>query len=472
MNVRTIHTSRGGETLVITTLAEYQTAFWAPVCQALMASGTDVFVLAFDDRSADLLAARKIPVARMSLAVDGAAEDDEAAFDARLAAYGIDNPNLLFSHERITFRIRDSARLRRTFMRYTNAVEAALDQLERSGRRAVMLQELGAFVSVIASYFAARRRGIDNWFIEPAFFRGRLFFLRNSFAAADIAGPIATRLSPEVRTYVDDTLSRRAIVIPKKDRHQYAAVASKVFNRRNARRLLEKICDKHVLGKHQDFGHIGVHVRAHLDMVANAYRARTLYQPLGALKRFVYYPLHVPADMALTIRSPEYFDQLALVDYLLRIVPASHRVAIKEHPAQIGALSADRLRALAKRYDNLAILDPKTNNYAVLERCDAVVSVNSKSGAEALLMGRPVLVLGNAFYANCPFVTRVDAPADLPAALVRALRAVPPRSEDVLGYFQTVYERSHPGELYIAEPENVATFTGSVLAALGLQHAL
>ena len=46
---------------------------------------------------------------------------------------------------------------------------------------------------------------------------------------------------------------------------------------------------------------------------------------------FVYYPLHVPADMALTLRSPEYLDQVATIDFLLRTIPDSHVLVAKEH---------------------------------------------------------------------------------------------------------------------------------------------
>ena len=413
-----------------------------------------------------MLTARDIPNVRMVEGDHERGAADERTFDARIAELGIDNVNLLFSHERVTFRIHDAAVLRRKFLHCLAAAEAALDGLIRAGRKPVVVQELGGFLSVIATFHAARRRGIDNWFLEPAFFRGRLFFLHNAFHAFDVSGPIAAQVSPEVARYIDETLAQKAIVIPKKDRHQYASVLGKITNRRNIRRLFEKLYDKHVLGKRQEFGHIGVHVGSHLEMAWNALRMRGLYTPLADAGRFVYYPLHVPADMALTLRSPQYLDQLALVDYLLRIVPATHRIAIKEHPAQVGALPSARIRALKRRYDNLVVLPPTTNNYAVLERASAIVSVNSKSGAEALLVGKPVLVLGDAFYSRCELVTRVAALADLPSALEGALRAAAPDPASVRGYFQTVYDRSLPGELYVADADNVDIFAGSLIKAV------
>ena len=449
--------------ILITTLAKYQTEFWLPVSKELQRRGQTVAVLAFDDRSVLMLRTAGIPVQQISR-LAGVDTGAATRLPQRLRDYDIDNPNLMFSHERITFRILDGETLARTFMRYSDAVEAALDRLGAGGEKAVMVQELGGFLSVIASYFAARHRNIDNWFIEPSFFRGRLTFRRNSFAAGRI-GEVADEVSAPLEAYLADTLSKRSIVIPEKDRHQYRSVFNKVLNLRNAGRIFEKLFDKYVLGMHQDFGHIGTHVLQHMEMVGNALLARPLQQPLPA-GRFVYFPFHVPGDMALTLRSPEYLDQFALVDYLLRVVPPSHRVVVKEHPAQIGALAAGRLRELARRYDNLTILSPQTNNFEVLSRADAIVSVNSKSGAEALLLGKPVVVLGDAFYSDCPFVLRADGLNSIAVALREAL-ALPPRDpEPIRRYFQSVYGRSYPGELYISRPENVATFVDSLLTAI------
>jgi hypothetical protein len=454
----------GAPTLLITTLAEYQTRFWLLAAQWLRERRYDVRVLAFDDRSAEMLEAAGVPCVNMH--ASGLAPEaelaDPARFQERLRLYGIEEPNLLLSHERVTFAIRDSALLARRFMIYSNAMEKVLDELSANGRPAVLLQELGGFLSVIVSYFAARRRGIDNWFIEPSFFRGRLFLIRNSFAALPAMEKPAQTVSADVARYLDDTLARQAIVVPLKDRHQYAPAFAKVLNTRNFRRLWTKLYDQYVLGKHQEFGHNLKHAWNHMLMAQNALRMRPHYREMPQGVPFVYFPLHVPADMALTLRSPEFLDQVSLVDYLLRIVPMSHKVAIKEHPAQIGAIPATRLRQLLDRYDNLVVLPPRTNNYDVLRRADAVVTVNSKSGAEALLLGRPVLVLGDGFYSKCPLVFRVARLGDLAARLKDALATGGVDPQSVAPYFQSAWDLSHPGELYVTGQEQIAVIAASI----------
>jgi hypothetical protein len=459
--------------ILITTLAEYQTRFWIPVAQRLREAGRDVQLLAFDDRSAEMAKAEGIAVTNMyRTGLEGASPiEDESAFNARVASYGLDGTNFLFSHERVTFGIQDTAALRRRFMIYSNAMETVLDQLAARGQRPVVVQELGGFLSVIACFYAAKKRSIRNWFIEPSFFRGRLYYTPDSFAAPDTMATGTDPVSAEVRGYLDDTLRQRAIVIPQKDRHQYAAAFNKIANARNARRLAEKLWDQFALGKHQEFGHNLRHARVHAAMAVGATRLKKLYRPMPETP-FVYYPLHVPADMALTLRSPEYLDQVATIDFLLRTIPDTHRLVVKEHPAQIGAIPAGRLFALARRFDNFVLLPPQTNNYAVLGRADAIVSVNSKSGAEAVLLGKPVVVMGDAFYRSCPLVFAVDRLSDVPQRLREALRAQSFDPAKAAPYFETAWRKSFPGELYIENPQQLDTFATSLLSAVATPTAV
>ncbi len=229
-------------------------------------------------------------------------------------------------------------------------------------------------------------------------------------------------------------LNKRAIVIPLKDRHQYSAAFNKVASARNARRLAEKLWDQLVLGKHQEFGHNMHHARTHAAMAIAAMQLKKLYRPLPE-KPFIYYPFHVPADMALTLRSPEYLDQVATIDFLLRTIPDTHMLVTKEHPAQIGAIPAGRLFELVRRFDNFILLPPQTNNYAVIERADAVISVNSKSGAEAVLLGKPVVVHGRRLLSLLPAGLCRRAPQGRATAAARGGGFARVRSSDRCALF-------------------------------------
>lgn len=449
---------------LISTLAEYQTVFWREVAIALQESGHGVSVLSFDDRSTAML--RKVGIGVFALAPDEAAGAPGEMGDL-FAEFGIDNVNAWLTHERFAFGLRDAGAMRRKLAAALTLADRAIAELAARGESPVVVQELGGFLSVVGVFFAARRHAAPHWFIEPSFFRGSLFFLRDTFEAQRIVP--TERTDPAMDAYLDATLKSGSIVIPQKDRHQYTSARRKIVNFRNARRLAEKMFDKYVLGKRQEFGHIGSHVTTHARMLLNSRRLGKRYDDLSDAKPFVYYPLHVPGDMALTLRSPAYLDQAALIDFLCRTVPETHRVAIKEHPAMVGAVDAQTLIQLKRRYEHLLLLRPTTNNYAVMRDADAVVTVNSKSGAEAGLLGRRVIVLGDAFYRDAPFATRLDRVQDLPAALVSALAPDGGEASDrdaaTRRFFNGVWGKSYPGELYVAERANVDRFTASMISA-------
>lgn len=449
---------------LITTLAEYQTQFWLEIGLRLRAAGCEIAFLSFDDRSSEMLANASLKVYEANAVFD---QIPEADFDQILKAFNISDLNYWLGHERFAFGLRDSRELKRKLVGSLMAADAACrDFKARGSERIVMIQELGGFLSVIGSFFAAQQNNIEHWFIEPSFFRGRMFFLKNSFAAPQVDYQGDEVPAQEMLEYLDDTIARGAIVVPLKDKHQYTTAWRKVVNCKNARRLFNKVWDKLFCGKKQGFGYIKHHVFSHLCLIINSFRLRRCYTQLGMAGDFVYYPLHVPGDMALTLRSPHLLDQLAIVDFLCRSVPMGYKVAIKEHPAMVGAVDPRRVRGLLSRYDNLVILPPTTNNYEVLSKAKAVVSINSKSGAEAALLGRPVIVLGDAFYNRSPLVHQVGNVSDVPVAL-RELLNESTRQPDhaaIRKYFAAVWSISYPGELYVNDKINLDTFVKSILA--------
>ena len=453
--------------VLITTLARYQTAFWILVARVLREKGQECAFLAFDDPSHSMLRSAGL---RSFNAFNIGAQASSAAttVERELATVLGWTLPLAASHERVTYGVRDSEALARKLVQHRTAASLALQQLHAEGHAPTVVQELGGFLSVIGTFLAARACGCDNLFIEPAFFKGRFFATRNTFAAPKIGS--ATREDPvdaEAVARMDSARDTRSIVIPTKDRHHYTAAFTKIASLPNARRLAEKLYEKYARGERHEFGHIGSHVGKHVRMAVTSLKLRNAYRTVDQGARFVYYPLHVPADVALTLRAPEYLDQVSLIDYLARIVPSTHRVVIKEHPAQIGALGARSLSDLLRRHDNVVLLPPTTNNYDVLAACDLVVSVNSKSGAEALLLGKPVVVLGDAFYADSGLVRRVVGPGQLAGALREGLSAPKVASrEEVERFFSRVWRASHEGELYVAESGPAELFATSLHKAL------
>lgn len=447
----------GNRDLLFVSLAANQSRFFLALGCRFETEGYSVAHICFHDGAADEL---RLAGARVFNPFDyQPAQPDEVEFPA----FGVELPALLIGHEKAAYELRDTAALTRKFKGHLAAMGRIVDEWRSTCRNPVVVQELGGFTSVLAAFYGARRRGIDNWFIEPSFFRGRVFITPNTFTAPSVAAG-QTPVSTTVRASIAAIRATQAVVIPSKDRLHYRGAGRKLADPRNVRRLVHKLVAKHVRGQREEFEHIGGHVSRHVRMFMNSRKLSRHYQSLPTDRPLLYYPLHVPADFALTVRSPEFLDQLATVDFLCRCAPLGWRVAIKEHPALIGAIDPARTVDLLGRHDNLVLLSPAINNHRVLSAAEAVVTVNSKAGAEALLYGKPVFALGDSFYKNSPLVTRVRSLAELPALLEKP-RGVAGEAA-VERFFQDVWDCSHPGELYDTSPENVAVFCESLKSLL------
>jgi len=447
--------------IVITTLAVYQTKFWLAVANKLRSRGFGVAFISFDDLSSDMIRAENYPALLLrGLNAKCVKNSCVKLFDK----CGVKNPSLIISHERLAFNINSSDYLYVKFLYYFSEVKAFLNNLKKSGD-VVLFQELGGFTSVLASFHAAKAESVNNIFIEPSFFKGRQFFIKDSLLPKKIQRYKTSKSTfNNVSTLIQKIVQTKALVIPDKDRHHYSAAIKKITNFSNFKKLLFKIIQQKVLGRHFEFGYPLGYVKSHLRMLLNSLRNRAYYKKFDCNLQYIYFPLHVPGDAALTLRSPEYLDQLSAVDFIARNLPLGFSLLIKEHPAQIGALDGTRLRKMIRNYDQLHLIDPSTNNFDILKNASCVISINSKSGAEALLVGRQVIVLGKAFYSDCNLVHRLENFADINTKLNEILRESEKLCEiEIINYFCDVWRHSLPGELYYLDEQNIETFATSMV---------
>jgi len=446
------------ETIVFVSLASNQSSFFAALESNVRAAGFDVAHVCFHEPSAYSLR-------KAGHRVFNPFELARSVELPEFRSYGIDNPALLVGHEKAAYEIRNTPALLLKFRRHLAAMEVVFETLMAEGRRLVLVQELGGFTSVLAGYFVSQRHKVPNYFIEPSFFKGRFFLTRNSFSAP-LVPRIAVEASEKVQAVLKQIRDTQTVVIPTKDALHYRGAVHKLVDPKNWRRLIEKLLQKHLMRQKEEFQHIGGHVRRHIRMTVNGAKLRKFYADIPVETPFIYYPLHVPADFALTIRSPEYLDQLSLIDFLCRVAPEGRKVVIKEHPALMGGLPATRVAELIDRHDNLTLLSPGINNHQVMRRAEAVVTVNSKAGAEALLYRRPVLALGDSFYRDSGLVTAINGLRELPA---RLHGATPPIEKEVSLFLQDVWSASVAGELYDIGNENIAQFAGSLVGVLRVE---
>ena len=95
------------------------------------------------------------------------------------------------------------------------------------------------------------------------------------------------------------------------------------------------------------------------------------------------------------------------------------------------------------------------NNYDVISRSELVITINSKSGFEAIIQGKQVVVLGDSFY-SCAGLTRNMSVRELRNKISFLLEQDCKVDIDALfGLLNGIYKRSFPVDLYENSEENI-----------------
>lgn len=126
---------------------------------------------------------------------------------------------------------------------------------------------------------------------------------------------------------------------------------------------------------------------------------------LSADYEYIFYPLHMEPETAISYIGECYGNQLMLIDRISHCLGTNQKLIIKEHPQQRGVLLTKKYQALKKKYCNLIFIDAKISSYDIFKKMTCMVTLNGTAGFEALICGKPVILFGYAYYKDCKGVT-------------------------------------------------------------------
>jgi hypothetical protein len=451
--------------ILFSIMAVQEVVFFAPVARRLREElGLNVAFLTFHEAGDDILEREKIPcfslhkIRRKLIKSGTGTVADVKAVEKQL---GVGMEHLIFHEMHTSGRNNDV--LQSKVIRYYSI----LSDIIRNNPIGCVVQELGGFIAPLTLYYVCREHSVNHVFIEPAMFRKRVVFTLNSLYA-DIPDYGTKEFPPheELAQLVNEYMTRKTVVIPKKDRHFFQDMTFKrLLSPDNFRRLSRKLYHKYVLGREEEYNWILRYASMH---VVKALRRKALsfyYTDPAEGDRYVYYPFHVPLDVQLTARCPEFFDQEALVERIAGSLPEGYVLYIKEHPAAVGGHSLSKLKKALKGCSAMRLIHPRHNSFDIIKNAACIVTVNSKVGVEAIMQGKPVVVLGRTFYKGKGVTVDAGPGADLSHAISDALSFTP--EQEKTGYFLNyAYHWTYKGELYENSSGNVDNFYHSLRSFL------
>ena len=199
-----------------------------------------------------------------------------------------------------------------------------------------------------------------------------------------------------------------------------------------------------------------------------AVRARLLhryYEERTRDRPYVYFPLHLTDDYKIKRVIPHCADQASIIEQVARSLPHGYDLVVKEHPMAIGRTPVALIRRL-RSSRNIRVVAPRTSSHDVIRDAEGVAVISSTVGLEALLYRKPVLTLGQPFYAQLGLTVDVLSFADIPKAVPQLLqRTVDP--DQMMEFLFAAMQRCLPGAPVVVDrsDENARTLAHSLAAA-------
>jgi capsular polysaccharide export protein len=149
--------------------------------------------------------------------------------------------------------------------------------------------------------------------------------------------------------------------------------------------------------------------------------------PITLPEEYVFVPFQVSRDTQIFYNSPHISNMEEFLDYVYKAIVLFNKetgrnlkIIVKEHPED---MSRNNYKHLKKKYENVkeVIFVQKYNIHHIINNCEAVITINSTVGIEALARNKRVITLGEALYNIEGIVEKCNDPSTLHQSLYKSL---------------------------------------------------
>jgi Capsule polysaccharide biosynthesis protein len=448
---------------LITSLQTYESEFYGVVGRELERRGHSVVHVTESRRSAHELREQGVDARAIQEVIDELGPPVSLDQEVRRieATYPMPHLRDVYRNDKACAGRSEAWCIERTVDRF-RALERIFDEAAPD----VALPEVGNETIRIAAHLVATERGIPVLFILHTIFPKPLRVYVDTLHARIAPIEELRELSPEEREEVEtfrSSFTHAATPIREFRRVPVEARRAAVFAGHVGRKLTDD--------RDNDYLHPWRLLHQNASEWLRARAARPFYDHLDAGRPFVFFPLHVTDDYKIQRIVPHCADQASLVEQVADALPQGHDLVLKEHPMSLGRNSIRLLRRLRRR-PNVRLVDPYASTHELIRRSEAVAVIGSTVGLEALLYDKPVLTLGDPYYAGFGVTLDVDSFAELHDRVPELLR-FRPDPERITRFLHMAMRRCHPGHPLLVDrsEENALTVADTLeRTALGLPN--
>lgn len=261
----------------------------------------------------------------------------------------------------------------------------------------IVIHEIGGFVVHHAIFETCKMINIKHLFIEPSPLKKYCLILKNTWNL-DVSRKVekTKKVKLIINKYVKYLKTQKYLAINKKDLHFDKNIFLLITNFKTANIFLRKFLNK-ILRKKVIFDNLFFFMFFFFKRAINYFFNFSYKYSVADNNPF--FALQAPYDFALTNRAYESFNQISKLKSVVR----NEKVMMKEHPLYKDVY---RYKKELKNNSNLNFISPFLNANSVIFKSKFVISINSKAGLEALILGKPVCCLTKNYYTgkNLAFV--------------------------------------------------------------------
>lgn len=112
-------------------------------------------------------------------------------------------------------------------------------------------------------------------------------------------------------------------------------------------------------------------------------------------RRFAFFPLQVDPEASTMVLAPNHTNQFSVVEALSKSMPFAMDLVVKEHVPMLGRRPYDFYNRL-ERIPRVYLASPFVDSFELIRRAELTCVISGTAGFQAILLGKPVLVVGNA----------------------------------------------------------------------------
>ncbi|MCG8496284.1 MAG: hypothetical protein MI796_09600 [Enterobacterales bacterium] len=176
------------------------------------------------------------------------------------------------------------------------------------------------------------------------------------------------------------------------------------------------------------------------------FRKHVKFANTESRESYFLYPMHLQPEASTLILGKNYFDQLNTIKQIARCLPLGCKLYVKEHPAAFGRHSVRFYKEIEEIY-GVKLIAPWEDSQDLILKSKGVIVISGTMGWEALLLGRPSIVLGDVFFDSFTGVYKVSDLEELQKLLHSDSLKQASLHEAAMAV-QSLYKGSFPGFFY------------------------